>query len=135
MAIQNGIPATLTVEDTDGATARDIAADVGDLAITTPVALQDVTGLGHEAMNRLATLIDSTLTLNGFVNPDADRAHDIFKSPAGRRTSREVVFGVGGQTFTGEYLFTDYAVTRAANGELTFSAPASLTGGAAPTWS
>jgi hypothetical protein len=38
-------------------------------------------------------------------------------------------------TLAMEILFSDYAVSRAQNGELTWSAPGSLADGTVPTWS
>jgi len=46
-----------------------------------------------------------------------------------------VTIVVSAQTLANEVLFTDYALTRAADGSLTFSVPGQLASGVVPTWS
>jgi hypothetical protein len=48
--------------------------------------------------------------------------------------ARTVTLVVSGQTLPNEMLFSDYALTRAADGSLTWSAPGALSNGTVPTW-
>jgi hypothetical protein len=58
----------------------------------------------------------------------------VFKTVPSTSVNRTVTVTHGGVTLAFEALFTDYALTRAASGELTFSAPGVLADGAVPTW-
>ena len=41
---------------------------------------------------------------------------------------------ISSQVLAGELVYTDYALGRSSSGELTWSAPGALAGGAVPTW-
>lgn len=129
---------TLSLDDSAG-TLRDIRNDVGDFQMSTPRAVQDVTGVDKAAMERLLLLADYSATLNGFFNDAAlIGSHTVLKtvpSTSVQRTLTVAIAGtVGTNTLTAEVLITDYALTRGSDGALTFSAPAVLANGSAPTW-
>jgi len=77
------------------------------------------------------------LALTGVFNDAADKSHAIFKNFAtilAGQVGRTVALSVSGQTLSMEMLFDDYAVTRAANGELTWAVTGRLSDGTAPAW-
>jgi hypothetical protein len=48
--------------------------------------------------------------------------------------ARTVTITVSGQSLPNETFFNDYALSRSATGELTWSAPGALAAGTVPTW-
>ena len=134
MAKENGLGwSTLSVDDSSG-NARAIKNDITNFQFATPRAVQDVTGVDKSAMERLLLLADFSITLNGVFNDDAAASHDVFKTVPSTSVARTVTLTVSGQTLPNETLFTDYALTRAADGSLTWSAPGVLSNGVVPTW-
>jgi hypothetical protein len=134
MAKETGIVSSVTVDDSGG-TARDISNDITNWAVSTPRAVQDVTGLNKSAMERLLLLADMSWTLNFIFNDaGAPSSHDCFKTVPSSSVARTVTLAQSGQTLPGECFFTDYALTRAASGELTGTAPGVLQNGTVPTW-
>lgn len=123
----------LNVDDSAGVV-RDIRNDVTNFEFATPRAVQDVTGVDKSAMERLLLLADFSITLNGVFNPDLNRAHDVLKTVPSTSVARTVTLTIGGKTLAGELLFTDYALTRAADGALTYEAPGVLADGVVPVW-
>jgi len=111
--------------------------DVPNLSFSTPRGVWDVTGVDKSAMERLLLLADMSLTLNLIFN--ATGAHLVFRTVPSTSVAREFTLTVGGVTLgttgTPTLLFTDYALTRAAGGELTATAPGVLANGVVPTWS
>lgn len=97
--------------------------------------MQDVTGIDKSAMERLLLLTDFSVTPNGVFNDATDFSHDVFKTVPSTSVARTVTITVSGQTLANEVLFTDYALTRAADGSLTWTAPGVLADGTVPTWS
>jgi len=138
MAKQSGLGWTgMSIDDATG-TLRDIRNDFTNFEFATPRAVQDVTGVDKHAMERLLLLADMSLSLNGVFNPAANMSHDVFKSVPSSSVAREFTLTVSGQTLGTTplctLLFTDYALTRAADGSLPFQAPGVLANGALPTW-
>lgn len=135
MAKQSGLAwTTLSVDDSSG-TVRDIRNDVTNFQFATPRAVQDVTGVDKSAIERLLLLADFSITINGVANFGATTsAHAVFSTVPSTSVNRTVTLGIGGKTLPNETLFTDYSLTRAANGELTWSAPGVLADGTVPTW-
>lgn len=136
MAKETGLAwGTLQVDD-DGGTLRDIRNDVTNFDFATPRGVQDVTGVDKSAMERLLLLADMTLNLNGVFNDEADKSHSVFSG--NMSVKRQIALTVSGQTLGTtpqvELLFTDYALTRAADGSLTWTAPGVLANGEIPTW-
>src|SRR6266540_4109211 len=124
---------TLSVDDATP-TLQDIKNDVTNFEFSTPREEQDVTGVDKSAKERLLLLADFSITLNGVFNDAATFSHSVFKSVPVSNTVRTVSLGVSGQTLSVECLFTDYALTRAENGALTWAAPGVLANGVAPAW-
>lgn len=134
MAKEGGFPFSLSVDDASG-TPRDIANDVTNLQFATPRGVQDVTGIDKSAMERLLLLADASITLNGVFNDAVNKSHAVFKTVPSSSVQRTTALSVSGQTLTMEMLYTDYGLTRAQSGELTWSAPGVLADGTVPTWS
>lgn len=124
---------TAEVDDSSG-TARDIKNDFTNIQFATPRAIQDVTGLDKSAMERLALLADLSFTGNGVFNDASNMSHDVFKTVSSATVDRTLTLVVSGQTLAAEVIFTDYNLTRAEDGAFTFTAPAVLADGTAPTW-
>lgn len=126
---------TLDVDDSSSA-AQDIRNDVTNFQFSTPIAVQEVTGIDKFAIERLLLLADFSITLNGVFNDAAtDSAHSVLNDVASTRVTRTVALSISGQTLSNECLLTDYALTRGDDGSLTWSAPGVLADGTAPTWS
>lgn len=136
MAKETGLGwTTLDVDDSSGV-AQDVRNDVTNFEFSTPIAVQEVTGIDKFAMERLLLLADFAITLNGVFNDaTSDSAHSVLKDVASTRVSRTVVLAVSGQTLSNECLLTDYQLTRGDDGSLTWSCPGVLSNGTAPTWS
>lgn len=125
---------TLSVDDATN-TQQAIKNDITHLQFATPRAVQDVTGIDKSAIERLLLLADFSITLDGVFNPAANAEHDVFKTVPSTSVNRLVTIVTNGKTLAPTVVFTDYAVTRAAAGELTWSAPGVLANGVVPTWS
>lgn len=136
MAKETGLGwTTLDVDDSSGV-AQDVRNDVTNFEFSTPIAVQEVTGIDKFAMERLLLLADFSITLNGVFNDaTSDSAHSVLKDVASTRVSRTVALAVSGQTLSNECLLTDYQLTRGDDGSLTWSCPGVLSNGTAPTWS
>lgn len=136
MPKQSGLAwSTLSVDDSGG-TPRDIRNDITNFEFATPRAVQDITGIDKSAMERLLLLADFSITLNGVFNPTATTSsHAVLKTVSSTSVLRSVAMTVAAQTLNNECLITDYNVTRADSGELTWTAPGVLADGNIPTWS
>jgi hypothetical protein len=135
MAKESGIGwTTLSVDDSAGAV-KAIKNDVTNFEFSTPRGVQDITGVDKSANERLLLLADFSINLSGVFNDAADQSHAVFKTVPSSSVARTVSLAVSGQTLANECLFTDYSLSRAASGELTWQAPGSLADGAVPTWS
>lgn len=125
---------TLSVDDSAGSV-QAIKNDITNFQFATPRGVQDVTGVDKSAIERLLLLADFSITLNGVFNPAANQSHAVFSTVPSTSVNRTVTLVVSAKTLANETLFTDYSLTRAASGELTFSAPGVLADGTVPTWS
>jgi hypothetical protein len=135
MAKESGLGwSTCSVDDAAGSP-QAIKNDITNLQFATPRAVQDITGIDKSAMERLLLLADFSITLNGVFNDAANMSHAVFKTVPSTSVARTVTLVVSGQTLANECLFTDYPLTRADSGELTFSVPGVLSDGTVPTWS
>ena len=133
---ESGLSWTTLTVDTSGGTANDIRADVGNFQFATPRGVQDVTGVDKSAYERLLLLADFSITLNGVGFDDqASQAHVTLKTIPSSSAQRTVALGVSGQTLSNECIFTDYSITRGADGGMTWTAPGVLADGTVPTWS
>ena len=124
---------TLTVSDSTGTNQIDIRDDVTDLAFATPRGVQDVTGIGVSAHERLLLLADFSITPKGVFNSAV--SHAVFKTVPSTSVNRPTIITVNGTNLQANCLYSDYALTRSATGELTWQAPGALADGATPTWS
>jgi hypothetical protein len=126
---------TLSVDSAAG-TPADIRNDISNFHFSTPRGVQDATGVDKSAYERLLLLADFSITLNGVGFDDqASQAHATFKTVPSTSVLRTVSIGVSGQTLANECLFTDYGITRGADGAMTWTAPGVLADGTVPTWS
>ena len=125
---------TLSVDDS-GTSARAIVNDITDVSFSTPRGVQDITGIDKSAKEALLLLADFSITINGVFNDAANLSHAVFKTVPSTSVARTVTATASGQTLANETLFTDYQLTRAADGSLTWSAPGVLADGTAPSWS
>ena len=133
MAKESGIGMSIAVVDSGGS-ARTISNDITNFDFSTPRNVQVVTGLDKSAEERLQLLADFSITINGVFNDASNQSHAVFSTVPSSSVARTVTITVSGQSLPNETFFNDYAITRAATGELTFSAPGTLTGGTVPTW-
>jgi hypothetical protein len=131
MAKEAGFPFTVEV-DTEADALTDISNDVTNHSFATPRAVQDVTGVDKSAMERQLLLADFSVTLNGVFNDLL--SHLVFKTVPSGSLVRDTDLTISGQSLDNDCLFTDYALTRAQNGALTWAAPGVLADGTVPTW-
>ena len=122
---------TLSVDDSSGTPQANVN-DFTNLQFSTPRGVQDVTGIDKSAIERLLLLADFSITLNGVFN--AATSHTVFRTVPSSSVNRTVSMTVNGVSLPNETLFTDYQLSRAQSGELTWSAPGVLADGTVPTW-
>lgn len=134
MAKENGLGFAVSVDDA-AAALQVISNDITNLAFATPRGVQDVTGVDKSAMERLLLLADFSLTLNGVFNDAANMSHAVLKTVPSTSVQRTATLAISGQTLSNEVLFSDYSMTRAADGSFTWTAPGVLANGTVPTWS
>jgi hypothetical protein len=132
MAKASGLGQTTLSVDTSAGTPTDIRNDVTNWQMSTPRGVQDITGVDKSANERLLLLADMSVTYNGVFN--ATGSHLVFRTVPSTSVNRTCTNTVNGVTLAGEILFSDYQLTRADSGELTWSAPGSLADGTVPTW-
>src|SRR5258708_6610068 len=138
MAKSSGLGGAVVVADS-GAVNRTITNDVTNYTFTTPRATQDITGVDKFAHETLLLLVDFTVTFNGVFNPTVTTSsHAVFatvpSTTVQRNTNIQPITGGGSPQITCNVLYTDYQITRANTGELTWQAPGQLSDGAVPTW-
>ncbi len=139
MSKTSGLGAQVMVDNTSGS-AKDISTDVTEFSISTPVALQDITGVGKSAHERLSVLADGSVSLKGvFDNGSSSLAHQVLSGVTSQTSTRTVQIAPtatsGGAPYLAmEMLFSGYDVSRSATGELTWSSAASLADGTSPSW-
>lgn len=134
MAKESGLAiTTLSVDDSAGVV-QAIRNDIINFDIATPRGVQDITGLDKSAKESLLLLADFSITLNGVFNDAANLSHAVFRTVPSTSVARTVSINISGQTLPNEVNFTDYALSRALSGELTWTAPGVLADGTVPTW-
>ena len=132
----SGLGGAVTCTDAS-MSAQTITDDVTNWTLSTPRAVQDVTGVGKSANERILLLADVSLTLTGTFDDEATTgAHAVFSTVPSTNVVRAVVLT---PTTDDPYipvnvLLTDYQLTRAATGELTWQVPGSLADGTVPQW-
>lgn len=129
---------TISVDDSAG-TARAIGNDITQVQITMPSAVQDVTGVNSNAIERIHLLADLQMTFTGVFNDAANMSHAVFKdyrTNAGTELGRTVALVHSGQTLSEPaLLLTSYDLNRSQDGSLIFTAPGMLADGTVPAWS
>ena len=133
MAKETGLGMTVAIDDS-GTTARTISNDITSIDWATPREEQDITGLDKSARERLLLLADFTVSISGVFNDASNMSHDVFKTVPSSSVARTTTLTISSQVLAGELFYTDYALGRSSSGELTWSAPGALAGGAVPTW-
>ena len=133
MAKESGLGMSCAVDDS-GTSARTISNDITSLDFATPRGIQEVTGIDKSAVERILLLADMSATLNGVFNDASNMSHDVFKDASSTSVARTVTIAVSGQTLACECVASDYALSRATSGELTYTAPLALQSGSAPSW-
>jgi hypothetical protein len=99
--------------------------------------MQDITGVNVSSHERLLLLADYTVTMNGVFNTASNMSHAVFKTIPSTSVNRNVkIEPTSGST---PYLsclavLSDYSITRAAAGELTWSVKGDLADGTTPSW-
>jgi len=133
MAKEGGFPFAVAVDDA-AAAPQTISNDITSLSYGTPRGVQDVTGVDKSAIERLLLLADMTVTLNGVFNDASNLSHSVFRTVPSTSVQRTTTLTISGQVLAAELLYSDYAMTRGADGSMTWTAPGSLANGAVPTW-
>jgi len=138
MAKISGLGALVTVQDSSAVT-QTISNDVTNFTFTTPRAVEDITGVDKSAKEALLLLADYTNTLNGVFNSAAGASHPVFKDVASTSATRVTKIAPTASSGASPYLqvnalYTDYQITRAAGGALTWQAPGVLQDGTPPSW-
>jgi hypothetical protein len=138
MAKTTGLGCAVVVADA-GAVNRTISNDITNYAFTTPRGTQDVTGLDKFAHETLLLLADFTVTFNGVLNPTVTTSsHAVFSTVPStsvqRSTNIQPTNSGSTPQITCNVMYTDYQITRANTGELTWQVPGQLADGAVPTW-
>lgn len=138
MAKVSGLGGVIQVADATG-TARAITNDVTDYNFATPKGVQDTTGVDKSAHERLLLLADYTVTLKGVFNAASNQSHDVFKTISSTSVARSVEIdpigtASGAPKLTNNCVLTDYQITRANTGALTWQVPGSLQDGTSPAW-
>ena len=134
MAKTTGLGWTTFSVDDAGGSPRDIRSCTTNLDFSMPRAVQDVTGLDKSAIERLLLLADFSGTANGVFDPGSNLAHAVFRTVPSTSVNRTMSIEHSSQTLANEVLLTDYQLTRAATGELTWAVPFALADGTVPTW-
>lgn len=136
MAKTTGLGSAVLLDNSSG-TPNTISNDVTNWECSTPRAVQEVTGVDKYAIERLLLLADFSVTLNGVFNSAASMSHATLSdvtSTGNLRTCKLQPTSVSTPSLSVETLFTDYQVTRADSGELTWQAPGVLADGTIPAW-
>jgi hypothetical protein len=143
MAKTSGLGGIVKVMDASS-TLQIITNDVTNWAFTSPRATQDVTGVDKSAHETILLLADYTLTLNGVWNStgsgggsDTANSHAVLSTIPSTSVIRGTsIFPIGGASpvMAVNCVLTDYQITRANTGELTWQVPGQLADGAVPTW-
>lgn len=132
MSKENGLGWTALDVDDEAGGAQDIRDATTALEFATPYGVIEATGIGKSAMERLRGLADFSSTASGhFDDATADSPHDVFADLSNVRTW---AITVSAQILSNEVLVTDYALNRAEDGSLKWSAPCVLANGVVPNW-
>jgi hypothetical protein len=126
---------TFSVEDASSE-AQDLRDDITTLSFSMPRGVQDVTGIGVSAHERLLLLADISYDISFVFDGGSDAAHEVFSTIPSTSVQRAISNEVNGKTLGPcNCWLTDYQLSRSATGELTGKVPAVLADGNVPTWS
>lgn len=121
-----------------GGSNRNISNDVSDFTMNTPRGVQDITGVDKSAHERLLLLADVSVSLKGVFNSAANFSHAVFSTvtsgSVARATSIAPTANNSTPILTFNALYSDYSLTRATAGELTWSTKGDLADGVLPVW-
>ena len=134
MAKESGLGITTLSIDDSSTSPQPILNDITSFNLSTPRGVQDITGVDASAIERLLLLADFQITLNGVFNKAANQSHAVLKDAGSTSVDRTVSLAHSSQTLAAECVLTDYQLSRAATGELTWTAPLLLNATAAPAW-
>jgi hypothetical protein len=136
MAKVTGLGAVLTVDNAAGV-AKTISNSNTNFEFATPRGVEDTTGVDKSAMERLLLLADFSITLNGVFDTTTDMSHDVLSSASSTsvaRTTKVQPTSSSVPYISCEVLYTDYQISRADSGALTWQSPGVLSDGTVPTW-
>lgn len=133
MAVESGIGATITIDDSGG-TGRDLSAYCTQLGFQTPRGVQDISSINVSGMKRLLLRSDFKLNATFVFEDGSNLTFDVFKTAATYDSSRTVEIAVSDQTLTVECVLEDTNWSLGADGSLTIAATFSLQSGTDPTW-
>jgi hypothetical protein len=136
VAKTSGLGATVSVADATD-TPQNISDDVTEFTLSTPRAVQDITGVDVYAHQRLLLLSDATCSLKGVVNNAANMSNMVLSTMSSTSVLRAIQ--VTPTSSSKPYLafngyVTTYDMARAAGGDLTWSSELALGDGNTPTW-
>ena len=138
MSKESGIGVTtFSIDDAAGSPVA-VKNDVTALGIATPSGVQDTTGLDKSAHERLLLLADGSMNLTYVFNDAATGIFTTlraFRTLAASQTGRTTTFVHSAMTLAMELLYSDFPLTRAADGSLTGSTTGQLSDGTVPAWS
>jgi hypothetical protein len=109
-----------------------ISNDVVTIELDTPYGVEDITAVDNTAMARLVLRADAQGTMTGIFNTAASMSHATFKTPGSKTVVIAYVAAAATATFTA--IFTNYALSFAADGSLTWSTNFQLSSGTAVAW-
>jgi len=136
MAKQGGLGEVITVADASS-DAQTITNDITNWTLSTPRATQDVTGVDKSANEIILLLATISMTYNGVFNSATDMSHEVFSSVPSTSIERANTLQPTSSMYPNmafNLLFTDYQMTRAATGELTWQVPGAGCDGVVPQW-
>lgn len=134
MAVESGIGATFTLDDSGG-TGRDLSAYVTQISFNTPRGVQDISSINASGMKRLLLRSDVQIQVTCVFEDTANLTFDVFKTAGTFDNTRTAVFALSGQTFTAECILTDTNFSVGADGSLTITATLQLANGTDGVWS
>ena len=135
MAKESGLAWSVASRDDSADALKALVNDVTNVDFATPRNVQEITGMDKSAIERLLLLADYSSTWSGIFNDASGAAHDVHKTVGSTSVTRSESLVVSGQTLNNEVLLTDYQLARGASGEFTWTGPAVLQSGTAPSWS
>lgn len=133
MAKESGIGMTVSIDNAAGSS-QALTNDLLTTNVSTPRALQDITGLDKSAKERLQLHADANVAIAGVFNDAANKSHAVLSTVTSSAVARTVAVAHSGQTLSNEMFGTDYQLQRAADGSIGFSSTFVLQDGTVPTW-